>query len=527
MAGTLGLDVEASAPRRSRLAAIGSLIEPARLDRWLRMFDEDPRVLGLGFLVGVAYAIIMAGNLDAEALRLSWAGVGLALVAPSAGVMMLATLVVFREPLGLNPMHFHFAVVAACALAVAVRVAIRGLAGDRTRIRPELLAIGAFGALTVIQFITVTIRVTHPRVLFALSVLTELVTGLALIVVIAVLFSPRSRRYVLAAMVPSIVIAAVVGVVSLSPELLASLPIHGWLPPLDESARGTGLFTNPNYLGQAMATGFILVARARASGLPGFLARWTWPLAALVALGVVVSFSRGAVIAVAAGILVLYAVRGRRVFLLATAGAAAFAVVGMLVLVAVRHILTWGAKIDLSGAAQAASDSMRLSVYIAGLRLFRHNWLFGVGLGQFQYESPRYVGSSPVTYPHDVFLGVAAEQGLPGIVLFLTMLIAIAVALWRIRDRVALTALAMLAAYVAGSLFADNLRTLQASAMVWIALGCGLVLPATLGEAADAAAPPVRASEGSVPESGSHLRSAGWRPRFGLGPASPDPPEPA
>ncbi len=491
----------------------------AAIDRRIRAFDEDARVIALGIVVGLVYALLMAVRIDRLIPQLSLAGVGLALVAPSAGVSMLATLAVVREPAGLNPIHFNASVVIACLLAAAVRFGVRGLAGHRVAIRPEFLAIAGYGALTVIQYLAVSLAVSQTRAQFGLNVLIAIIPGLALIVVVAVLFSERTRRYLLAAMVPSIILAAVLALVSLSPELLAALPVQGWLLAPGTSARGTGVFSNPNFMGEAMATGFILVTRARAVALPRLLTKWAPLLAGVIALALIASFSRGALVALAVGLVVLYAVRGRRALLRATLVAIPLTVIGAFGLLAIRHVLTFGAKIDLSGPAQAASDDARLSAMIAGLRLFRHDWKFGAGIGQFTFESVRFGAQYPVTYPHDVYIGVAAEQGLPGIVLFVTMLVAIAVALWRRRDPIAMTALAMLAAYVAGSLFADNLMSYLASAMVWITVGCGLVLGSGTGSVTAAgqplgdAGPPRETPSRSLGPPGPVVRQSAWRSR--------------
>lgn len=487
---------------------LGRIVD--RLDRAIRRFDEDPRVIALGVLTGLALAALMAGNVDRDAPRLAWAAVGLALAAPTAAVSMLATVVVLREPYGLNPLHFHAMVVAAAAFSALFRFGIRAVAGERLVARPAFLAVGAYAGLSVLQFVSVSFQVPRDRGLFAQGTLTEVVSGLILVLLVAVLYTPRSRGYLVAAMVPGIVLAAGLAILSLSPELVGALPIKGWLPAQDISARGTGLFRNPNYLGQAMAMGFILVARSRSMSLPGPLTRWAPLLASVIALGLIVSFSRGALIAVAAGVVVLYAVRGRRALGLAGAAAVVFVVIGYQVVLAVRHVLTFGAHIDLSGAAQAASDEARLSVYIAGVKLFLQHPLLGVGYAQFHYASVRYLDQNAVTYPHNVFLGVAAEQGIPGITLMLAMVIALAVELWRIRDPFAITGLATLAAFVAGSLLADNLSSLQTVGMLWIALGAALASRPTPRPVVAPPNLPVPREVGSaVPV----LRGERWRPR--------------
>jgi O-antigen ligase len=170
-------------------------------------------------------------------------------------------------------------------------------------------------------------------------------------------------------------------------------------------------------------------------------------------------------------------------------------VVGYQLLLSSRHLLTFGASVDASAAAQAASDAARLSVYKAGFQLVLQHPLLGVGYGQFHYVSAGLLGRESVTFSHDIYLGIAAEQGIPAIAIFLAALAAIFYALWRRRDAVAVTAAAMLAAFAVGSLFAENLTALQTSCILWVALGCALA-GRTSDDTAPGAAERLRRSAG-------------------------------
>jgi hypothetical protein len=140
-------------------------------------------------------------------------------------------------------------------------------------------------------------------------------------------------------------------------------------------------------------------------------------------------------------------------------------------------------------------------VYRAGLELVLLHPILGVGYGQFHYVSAAYLGRNSVTFSHDIYLGIAAEQGLPAIAIFLAMLAAIAYALWRSRDAVAVTAAAMLAAFAVGSLFAENLTALQTSCVLWVALGCALAGRGPSGAQDMAAQPGMGRDRGTSEES--------------------------
>jgi len=440
----------------------------------LRTFDSDPRTYVFGALVGGIFAVLMALNLDDDLRHLAWIVVAISLMAPTAGLTVIATLAVFREPMGLGPLGFHATVIGACALGVTGRLMVGGLARRAHSFRPELVAIAAFLGLSAFQFLAIATRVTDERELFARRQLTEVAGGLLLVVLVGVAVSRPARKFLLAAVVPGITIAGIAAISSLSPSVIGWLPIGGLVPAQDISARGTGIFYNPNYLGQAMAIGVLLLSNARRLELPLGLGRRPWLGAIAPLLGLVASFSRGALFALVSGVVALYWGRRRRIFAAAVLGGILVVLVSYPVLLSARHVLNFGPDVALSEEAQQVSDSSRIAVLRAGLKLFLAAPVVGVGYGQFHYESPRYLSGSPVTYPHNTFLQILAEQGLVGLGVFLVVLLALFVSLSRAGDAYGVVARAMLVAFAVGSLFAEPLTSLQTSAVMWIVLGAAL-----------------------------------------------------
>ena len=103
----------------------------------------------------------------------------------------------------------------------------------------------------------------------------------------------------------------------------------------------------------------------------------------------------------------------------------------------------------------------------AGLSLFHSSPIAGVGFGQFQFLSPLHVAGSDLTYPHDAYLRILAEQGILGVLSFLALL---ALGVRRIVDAVPGTrsiAFAALACYFVGAAFAEPFSELQVSGVTW------------------------------------------------------------
>jgi O-antigen ligase len=447
----------------------------AALDARVRAFDNHPRTILYGAVLGIVLIVLMAANLDASVPVVGWLVATVAVLAPSVGLATLATLAVIREPAGLGPLFFYGTVVGACALGVTARVLLGSWSGRSTTLRPEFLAIATYLGICVFQFMAVSADVSQEREQFARIQLTNVAGSLVLVMLVATTFTAQSRRYLVAAMVPGILLGAVTAVASLNPALIAGLPLGGLLPPEDISVRATGIFLNPNYLGLAMAIAALLLLRGGRLGLPTRFAGWSWLLALPPVLAVGASFSRGAFLALVGGVVALYANRGRRSLVIAGLVGVLVIGLGYPLLIGTRHSLIFGGNTAQSEVAQQISDSSRVAVHIAGLRLFKHSPVLGIGYGQFHYESAKYMGKNAITYPHDGYLQVLAEQGIVGFVAFGLFLVLLLLALSRIRDAYAITARSMLVAFAIGSLFAEPMTSPQSSAVLWIMIGAALI----------------------------------------------------
>ncbi len=134
------------------------------------------------------------------------------------------------------------------------------------------------------------------------------------------------------------------------------------------------------------------------------------------AYGLALSGSKGAVVALAAGLPVAFfgpwagrAARGARLALFAIAGG-----FGVLLLAGpLRAALDY----RLQPSALAYSSGERVALYELALRLAASHPVFGIGLNNFSVASHTLRGVD--TVPHNFALGFAAELGLPGLALAL------------------------------------------------------------------------------------------------------------
>jgi O-antigen ligase len=143
---------------------------------------------------------------------------------------------------------------------------------------------------------------------------------------------------------------------------------------------------------------------------------WRISLVALLLLemaGVVVSGSRGAMLAV--GVLFAYWLfrSGRVAALLATAVAAS-----------IPFIVLRSSIVDRFSSAIASGGAGRLSIWQVGLAAFKHNWLLGAGYGNFPMAYDRFFFDAFQQHfahwhrvAHDLPISVGVELGVVGLIL--------------------------------------------------------------------------------------------------------------
>jgi O-antigen ligase len=137
------------------------------------------------------------------------------------------------------------------------------------------------------------------------------------------------------------------------------------------------------------------------------------------ALGTTFAASRGGLLGMAAGFLLLIFRSHSRVRNLTLVGAAAMFLLVLFPNSALR-------RLEHPGYADQIGEEARLITWKAGLRMIGSHPLTGIGLQNFkpfvtQYENP---GESVVTLAHNTYIEIAAELGIGAVVAFVGLLVA-------------------------------------------------------------------------------------------------------
>jgi hypothetical protein len=233
--------------------------------------------------------------------------------------------------------------------------------------------------------------------------------------------------------------------------------------------------------------------------------------AASGSIAILLSGSRGAVLALMVGLCMLAAML--RPSLRAVASVAAFAalVMGMFYLSPAGERLR--ARMHWIGEDRAGGA--RPLLWRDTLRMAATKPLTGFGLDTFVSEFPRYQSEElarayPDFYhesPHNIFLDALTAEGLPGLLLLAGVTVAGIVGGWRARAQNSLLAIALLPAFIA-SLAAHQFVVFTAPTAFYYYLGAGMLAGAVAWNSKSAAVRVPAAGRGAVLAGG--LAAAGF-----------------
>ncbi len=286
----------------------------------------------------------------------------------------------------------------------------------------------------------------------------------------------RSRRDlvgVVGAIVFGALIAAVSGV--LTPAAGAEIA--------EEGTRATGTIGDPNELAAVLLVGLALGAGVALGADRAPLLRLAGAVAVpLCAAGVFLSLSRGGLIALGALLVAgsIFAGRWR------------MALTAMLIAVALGGILYFTEIASLPAKERITvsnGGSGRTDLWKVGLRMVKAHPLTGVGLGNFPLVSADYavqpgtiehtevIFATEPKVTHNTYLQIAAEAGIPALLLFMTLLVvclrcALAAARsWSRRGQASMEALARgVFLGLIGMLVADFFISNMFSKLLWVLL---------------------------------------------------------
>jgi O-antigen ligase len=252
----------------------------------------------------------------------------------------------------------------------------------------------------------------------------------------------------------------------LNPKVIASNQFESYF-------RVNSLFFDPNIYGRFLAIVMLGVATVLIwSRTP----RDVWGSAAVLAVlwaGLVLTLSQSSFAALLLGLLVLAGARWSPRWALGV-GAAALVVGALFVLVAPSSV-----RLDLNSSKSAdTATSGRYDLVKGGVDLFADKPLQGYGSGAFSRAYRRAEKGSAekaVSASHTIPITVAAEQGLPGLLVYIALLVAgFGVMLRGIRDDPVRAALA--ASFVALVLHTWSYASFLEDPLTWALLGAGLAL---------------------------------------------------
>ena len=414
--------------------------------------------MGLG--LALAIAVGMALNASLLALAASLGALAISLVSPLVGVVVVTFTAPFPRPVVLPTPGLQVALLGAIMLGLVLRLPL-----DRPKLTmpaPSVLMLGAFMLYAGMHLLGGLIDgPASGRSYQIVQVYSQLLTGALAFVAVSIALRGRSPYAVLVVSLTAALLAAGLG-------LLDAQGTHqlGRLmePPPTDYGRITGPALDPNYYGSYLAAmitlSVALVAVARSAKVKAALVA----TAVFVGLALVLTQSRGAFLAVAAGMLTAAFTRGRRVGLLAVVALAVAVMVGYPIFLAWR----FGSGVD-GGITTVAETSGRLDTALPGLAMFAKSPLFGVGLGRYIEESP--IGLSS----HNWYITVLAEMGIVGVVLWVLFLGSLAIGLRGTSSSARTVGYSVMATWMIASVTLDVPAAYQVTGPVLIVLALALV----------------------------------------------------
>ena len=187
--------------------------------------------------------------------------------------------------------------------------------------------------------------------------------------------------------------------------------------------RARGFYGSPNnlalYLERLLPLGIAATTEGKGASRP----RWTWGLGALLLLvAIVLTYSRGAwLLGIPAGLLALGLVRRR----VTGRGLLIGGIVLVLCLIPLMQIERIGSLLNTQGG----TTFLRLRLWESTWEMIRDHPWSGVGLDNFLYYYGDYIRPGAeierwLSHPHNIILDLWVRTGLPGLLLYLGLLLA-------------------------------------------------------------------------------------------------------
>ena len=251
-----------------------------------------------------------------------------------------------------------------------------------------------------------------------------------------------------------------------------------------DSSRVGGVFEQPNMLGAFFVynmfffAGFILCYWRS-------LKYWLLVIPFLACFrGIMVTFSRGAYLSFAFGSLVTAFFKSKVLFTIA--------IILIVAALFVPGILPEGIQYRLESTfkdgrlistdvsdIKDSSAGKRILIWQGAIEMIKDQPLFGFGYGLFPYIIGTYSPQTPQADAHNTYLILAAEMGIPALLIFLIILIILIKNAWWLLNHTedkyfkafAIGALGGLFGLIVGNMFGSRLNTEEVSSYFWIIAG--------------------------------------------------------
>lgn len=198
--------------------------------------------------------------------------------------------------------------------------------------------------------------------------------------------------------------------------------------------------------------------------------------------GIQVTFSRGAYLAVVFGFLGITFFKNKILFVLMSIGIVVMLLNPEWLPGSIRYTIDRTVKTEQIYGSHGLEDrvdrsaAMRLEVWKGAFEIIKENPLWGVGYGVFPYVIPYYVSGVGEIDAHNTYIIIAAEMGIPVLLVFLLIILVLfRNAFWlytRVNDyfikATALGMLGSLSGMLVVNMFGSRLNSEEVSAYFWV-----------------------------------------------------------
>jgi O-antigen ligase len=412
-------------------------------------------------LSALIVAAMMVGS-SVVTLAVSLIALVAAVVSPFAGMIILALTASLPRPLAIPPPGLYFAIGGAILLGVVLRLPI-----ERPRLRVpslEVLLIGAFFLYVSAHLVAGLLDgASVPRLSEIQSLYLNVATGVLAFIAAGVVLRGKSPYPILAALLLSALLASTI---ALAQSIDAEALFGQLAGPSAFFGRMTGPFGDPNYFGAYLAAAATLAVACAVVVRSPWMKAANLGIAGFVSLALLLTLSRGGIVALAAGLTTIAFLRSRRTGLATVAGM----LLALLIAYPLFAVVRYGTGSDVAGGGLSAllEAEDRVGVWLPAVEVFGSAPLFGVGYGRIVEVA------SSADSAHNWYFATLAETGIVGFVLWALFIIAVVLVLRRRPQSARTIGYSVLAAWTVSNMFLDVPNTYQGTGPVLIALAAAL-----------------------------------------------------